>query len=126
MMNIFISIVVYAFSIMKSTDQTLDDLLVWFPFRAALSRRFHAISAVKTGKARPEIEQVCAELQRRMREHDRMKMDDAKSIVRDLPNVASVLDVNTAKELMRRYDTDLCGTLDALEMEELQEDLLKR
>lgn len=25
-----------------------------------------------------------------------------------------------------RYDTDLCGTLDALEMEELQEDLLKR
>eukprot|EP00658_Telonema_sp_P-2_P018894 TRINITY_DN1739_c0_g1_i4.p1 TRINITY_DN1739_c0_g1~~TRINITY_DN1739_c0_g1_i4.p1 ORF type:complete len:254 (-),score=75.76 TRINITY_DN1739_c0_g1_i4:250-906(-) len=105
---------------------TLEDLLCWFPFRSALSRRYNAVWAVKTGMAKDEVEALVKELSVRVQEHDRVQHSDAIRFVEDYPLCCAVLGVTTAHELMQRYDSDLCGTLDALEMSELKTDLLRK
>eukprot|EP00656_Telonema_subtile_P016581 TRINITY_DN1876_c0_g1_i7.p1 TRINITY_DN1876_c0_g1~~TRINITY_DN1876_c0_g1_i7.p1 ORF type:complete len:588 (-),score=114.42 TRINITY_DN1876_c0_g1_i7:159-1922(-) len=126
MMNIFISIVVYSFNQMKSADSSVEDLLKWFPFRSALTRRYSAIAAVKTGQVKAEVAELSKELSERVIEHERVQLSDATRYVRDYPLCCAVLSVETAEDIMQRYDSDLCGTLDAAEMSELKADLLKR
>ena len=100
----------------------------------------------------PQVETLSKELSERMKDYDRAWPKDvdrwglldflsAQQIyilcvavitvgmyrwIKSLPAAANVLGVTSTDQLMGRYDSNREGSLDAMELDELQGDLLKR